>query len=109
MSVGRRACLSVLAVAAAVLATESPARAYLSFDPEQIVTAGGVEIDVPGYSVPSMADWNSDGLPDLVVGEGTTEGKVRVYLNDGSPGSPHFSSFSYAQSMGSDLAVLGGG
>lgn len=78
----------------------------LKFRTEQIVQAGGVDINVPGYSVPSYVDWNNDGKKDLVIGQGGgghTEGKVRVYLNTSTASEPQFSTFFYAQSSGSDL------
>lgn len=59
------------------------------------------------YSAPYAVDWNSDGHIDLLVGEKVgSEGKVRLYLNNGS-GS--FSSFSYLQSEGGDLSVSASG
>lgn len=90
----------------------SPLSAQTSFESEEIVQAGGVDISVPGFSVPSFVHWNNDGLPDLVVGEGglgTYDGKVRVYINNGAPGNPAFSSFFYVQSEGSDLTSPSGG
>ena len=33
--------------------------------------AGGAPIQVDRYSVPALADWNSDGLADLIVDEKT--------------------------------------
>ena len=92
-----------------------PLTAYaggLLLGPEQAVQAGGSDIFVPGYSVPSFVDWDSDGLNDLVVGEGsglTGVGRVRVYLNSGRPGDPVFTGFFYAQSEGADLQSPGGG
>ena len=80
----------------------------LNLGPEQIVQAGATEIAVYGYSVPSYVDWNNDGKKDLVVGEGGSiyeEGKVRVYLNNGTASDPQFSTYFYAQSDGSDLVV----
>ncbi|MFH1501694.1 MAG: hypothetical protein ABIG03_01475 [Candidatus Eisenbacteria bacterium] len=87
----------------------APAPAHLLLDAEQTVQSDALDIDVPGYSVPSTADWNSDGLLDLIVGEGAATGKVRIYLNVGTSSSPLFSGFTYAQSMSSDLTVAGGG
>ena len=84
----------------------------LFLGPARIVQAGGSDISVPGYSVPSFVDWDSDGLEDLVVGEGsgvTGFGKVRVYINAGTPGDPLFGGFFYVQSNGSDLSSPGGG
>jgi hypothetical protein len=79
--------------------------------PEEFVAVStGEEITVPGYSVPSFALWNGDDLPDLVVGEGgSTPGKVRIYLNTGTPGHPVFDTFFYAQSNGADLSVAASG
>jgi hypothetical protein len=84
----------------------------LNLGPEQLVQAGVTDVEVYGYSVPSYVDWNNDGKKDLVVGEGGggySDGKVRVYLNNGTASDPQFSSYSYAQSDGSDLVVLGSG
>ncbi len=87
--------------------------AFALFDlgPEEFIMAGGVNIQVPGYSVPSYVDWNSDGRNDLVVGEGggSYAGKVRVYLNEGSASNPQFSNYFYAQSAGVDLTVPASG
>lgn len=43
----------------------------LDLGPEDIVQAGGSDVVVVGSSVPSYADWDSDGRMDLVVGEGS--------------------------------------
>ena len=85
--------------------------AALSFGPEQLVSADGSPISVPGYSVPSFVDWNEDGLKDLIVGEGSGyyTPRVRVYLNVGTHGSPQFSDYFYVQAHGSDLTVPGSG
>lgn len=86
--------------------------AELMLGAEELVKAGGVDILVPGYSVPSFVFWDGDGLKDLVVGEGgggVAEGKVRVYLNVGSWTVPAFASYFYAQSDGSDLVDPGSG
>ena len=85
--------------------------AVLNLGPEQIVQTGGGDLSVPGYSIPCFTDFNNDGLKDLLVGEGGSgfDGKIRVYLNDGSTTAPSFSDFDYAQSDGNDLVVPGGG
>ncbi|MEW6249361.1 MAG: VCBS repeat-containing protein [Planctomycetota bacterium] len=100
-----------VACAAAIATLVSPAgAAILQFGPEQLVLAGGVELVVSGYSAPTTADWNNDGLLDLVIGEGGGgyPGKVRVYLHTGIPGA-EYSTFTYVQSSGVDLTVPGGG
>jgi hypothetical protein len=67
---------------------------------------------VPGFSVPSLVDWNEDGLPDLIIGEGglgTYVGKIRVYLNIGAIQEPSFAAYFYIQSDGSDIEIPSGG
>jgi hypothetical protein len=86
--------------------------AGLLLRPEELVQSGGINIGVPGYSVPSFAYWNDDNLKDLIVGEGGggfVEGKVRVYLNTGSETAPQFTGYFYAQSESSDLVEPGSG
>jgi dienelactone hydrolase len=39
-----------------------------------------------GYTVPSVADWNHDGLPDILVN--SIWGEVLWYKNVGTPGAP---------------------
>lgn len=82
-----------------------------AFDSAAVVPAGGTAVQVDGYSVPALADWNNDGRPDLIVGEKTTTGvgKVRVYLNMGTVSAPVFGSFTYVQSNGADFAVPASG
>ena len=104
--------LSGLLAAVILILQPHAVRADLLLGPEGLVQAGGVDIDVPGYSVPSFVFWNSDTLRDLVVGKGgggVVEGKVRVYLNVGTPGVPQFSDYFYVQSSGSDLVSPGAG
>lgn len=105
-----RSMASALLVVAVLLAAQSIVLA-IDFGPEEIVQAGGAEIQVPGYSVPSFQDWNNDLLKDLIVGEGSgwIPGKVRVYLNVGTESEPLFDDFFYAQSDGMDLACSGSG
>ncbi len=79
--------------------------AVINLGPEEVVQAGGKDIVVPGYSVPSFEDWNGDHLGDLIVGEGGggLSGKVRVYLNVGTESDPCFVNSFYVQADGRDL------
>ncbi len=65
------------------------------------------DIDVEYYSVPSLADFDGDGLVDLVVGEATSTnlGKVRFYRNIGTNDVPVFNGFVYARNGSGDLSV----
>ena len=54
--------------------------------------------------MPSLADWNNDGLADLIVGEKTAAGtgKVRAYLNSGTNAAPVYGSYVFAQGTEGD-------
>ncbi len=112
----RRLLAGRLFVAIAILAFPAWAWGLDDYLPVQMLQANGANIDVPGYSVPSMADWNGDGLADLIVGEGSggVTPQVRVYLNGGTPSAPLFNTFQYAQmddGLGAqvNLTALGSG
>jgi hypothetical protein len=51
--------------------------------------AAALNVDSPGYSAPTMADWDGDGKKDLIVGQ-FTGGNVWLYLNKGTDASPVF-------------------
>jgi hypothetical protein len=108
-----RDCIgSLIALLVLGAGTSGPSEAALDLGPEEIVQAGGADLMVPGYSTPSLHDWNDDRLPDLIVGEGgggILEGKVRVYLNVGTTAAPLFSDFFYVQSDGADLSLIASG
>jgi hypothetical protein len=61
------------------------------------------DINVGGRATPTPVDFNSDGRKDLVLG--AIDGKVRVYINEGTDGIPDFRTVQYAQDNGADLAV----
>lgn len=103
-SSGRAIILGALSCLVAAMAL-----ADLRLGVEEYVQSGGLAIDVPGYSVPSTADWNDDGLSDLIVGEGGTAGKVRVYINIGAADAPAFDGYVYAQAGTTDLVEPGSG
>jgi len=99
-------CL-VITVGSIGLLAPKTALATLGLGPEQIVQAGGEDILVGGYSVPSLADWNNDSLPDLIIGDGgggIPMGRVRVYLNSGSATEPVFSEFFFVEADGAQLS-----
>jgi hypothetical protein len=108
----KRMAMIMLAATIVVMARGTGFALVLNLGAEQLVQAGGVDIAVNGYSVPSYVDWNNDGLEDLISGEGGggySDGKVRVYLNSGTAANPQFTTYSYAQSNGSDLVLSASG
>jgi hypothetical protein len=50
------------------------------------LTAGGKPIRVQGDAGPCVADWDGDGLPDLIVGAG--DGSVKLFRNVGTRTKP---------------------
>ena len=46
------------------------------------------DIGIGSFSMPSIADINTDGLPDLLIGEKI--GNVNYFQNQGTPGNPIF-------------------
>lgn len=52
---------------------------------------------------PQIADWNEDGLIDLLVGD--TNGKISLFLNVGSAGNPQLTRKGFIKAGSSDLVV----
>jgi WD40 repeat protein len=103
--------LLMLTVSALMLTPQQLSASVLNLGAEELVQAKGSDIQVAGYSVPCLADWNNDGLADLVIGEGGSgsSGKVCIYLNGGTSADPQFADHFYAQSKGADLTVPASG
>jgi len=100
--------LSIVLLAGSVFSASARAdTGVINLGPEEIIKAKGQEIVVPGYSVPSFEDWNSDRRKDLIIGEGGggATGKIRVYLNVGTETDPCFTDYFYAKSNGQDLTI----
>ena len=98
---------------AAVLAVASTALA-LDFGPVQVIQASGADIAVGRFAMPIFDDWNSDGLNDLIVGDGVFDspfsyGQVRVYLNQGVAGAPVFGDWFHAQTTSGPVRILANG
>ncbi|MBC8367975.1 VCBS repeat-containing protein, partial [bacterium] len=82
---------------------------FLDLGQEEIVQAGGIDIQVDAYSAPCHGDWNGDDLPDLLVGDGGIiyAGTIHLYLNVGVLGNPSFSDAGHIQAGEADLEVPG--
>ena len=62
-------------------------------------------IDVGGRATPSAVDWNNDDKKDLVVG--AYDGRIHIFINEGTDTKPDFLVETFAQENGSDLVVPG--
>jgi hypothetical protein len=61
------------------------------------------DIDVGDRATAIPVDWNSDGKKDLVIG--ALDGKIHIYINEGTDVSPEFRTEQMAQEDGADLIV----
>ncbi len=69
-----------------------------------------------GHAAPHLADFDGDGLADLLVGvfgkgvrfKGDLASTLRIYKNVGKKGQPRFADFSYFQAGGTTAKVPGG-
>ncbi len=60
-------------------------------------------IDVGIRSTPLYQDWNADGRRDLIVG--AWDGRVHLFINEGTDTAPDFITTAYAQTPAGDLVV----
>jgi len=70
------------------------------------LAGANVTIDVGYRATTSAVDWNNDAKKDLVAGD--LDGKIHVFINEGTDGAPAFLADLVLADGGSDLEVLGG-
>jgi len=61
------------------------------------------DLDVGARATPRTIDWDGDGRKDLVVG--AYDGRLRLYLNEGTDDAPDFHTEQIIQAAGVDLVV----
>jgi hypothetical protein len=72
------------------------------------IQSNGQDIDIPvGHLVPCVADWNGDQKKDLIVGQ-FSEGKICLYLNQGTNEKPEFKGFTEMQAGGKPIRLDAG-
>lgn len=78
-----------------------------TFDGGTLIQAGQPgskkNIDVGDRAAPCIVDWNSDGKKDLVVG--ALDGKIHIFVNEGTDAAPDFRVEAFALADGSPLVV----
>ncbi len=73
----------------------------------QIGEAGAeTDLDVGDRAVFDITDWNDDGMFDLLVGG--KDGRVRIALNEGTPGAPVFRTLAAVQEEDHALVAAAG-
>ncbi len=77
-----------------------------TFDGGTSLLIGQTVIDVGNRATPSVVDWNNDGRKDLVAG--AYDGRIHLFLNEGTDTEPDFVAGTFAQENGADLYVPGG-
>jgi hypothetical protein len=60
-------------------------------------------IAIGSRATPMVVDWDNDGAKDLVAG--AYDGKIHIFLNEGSDTAPDFVAEAFASEDGSDLEV----
>lgn len=80
----------------------------------EILKAGGGNVNNP-FGTPAVADWDDDGVFDLLVGEMVRAGpydyltgKLMFYKNSGSNTTPNLDAPKYVQVNGSDIELEAG-
>lgn len=75
-----------------------------TFDAGTLLQVGLSNINVGSRATPVVIDWDNDGVKDLAVG--ALDGKIHLFINEGTDTSPDFLVGTFAQENGSDLAVF---
>lgn len=92
----------------AFISLSSTSLAGDEFGPPFRVLANGKPIDVEiGHAAPLVADFNGDGIDDLLVGQ-FGDGKLRIYRNQGDNLNRKFGGFAWFQAGGADGKVPAG-
>ena len=91
--------LTVLIVAGA--ASALPSIFYMIKQP---LDCAGVPIDIGMYGSPCFQDWDGDGVSDLIIGQ-YDDGKIRIYLNEGTNENLVFNSWEFMQADGVDITL----
>ena len=76
-----------------------------SFSPPFPIEAGGTEVNVGSFASPFAADINSDGIRDLLIGDG--KGCIHVYLGSDRDSGIHLTRAEKLQLNGQELMVEG--
>ena len=97
---------AIAALVASQAAAAEPKTAAVEFDPPVRLKAGDEFIDSgeeTGHSGPLVADLDSDGKPDLLVGN--FSGHIQLYMNRGTRREPKYVDQGLLQAEGKDVKI----
>jgi hypothetical protein len=63
-----------------------------------------IDVERVGHSAPCVADFDSDGVNDLLVGQ-FSEGRLRIYRNTGTNARPKFEKYFWFEAGGQVATV----
>jgi hypothetical protein len=76
--------------------------------PPLAIRAAGKPINVDiGHAAPCVADFASDGVMHLLVGQ-FGDGKLRIYRNEGTKAEPKFGKFTWFMAGGAEARIPSG-
>lgn len=91
-----------------LLGTAAAALPAQQFEPPVRLLADGQPIDVDvGHAHPYVADFDGDGIRDLLVGQ-FGQGRLRIYKNLGTDRAPKFDKFDWFEAGGEIASVKAG-
>jgi hypothetical protein len=85
--------------------TSGLAGTTIQLQPAVTLQAGAAPLYLGVQAIPCVADWNGDGLLDLILGYRPAD-KVAVFLNVGASDQPAFGSSTNLQAAGADIRYL---
>jgi hypothetical protein len=69
------------------------------FDECEVLFCAGDPIHVGNHGSPCLADWDGDGLEDLITGQFDL-GKIRLYPNEGTNAEPVYNRYEFLEADG---------
>ncbi len=92
-------CVTILSVLAAASSVRAAEPSELKAPVQIKVNGRALDVERVGHSAPFVADFDGDGVRDLLVGQ-FHEGRLRVYRNTGSNRVPKFDSYTWFEAGG---------
>ncbi|MBD3370645.1 hypothetical protein GF402_09810 [Candidatus Fermentibacteria bacterium] len=92
-------CIPLVAIVIAWSASAAP-----EFGECEVLLCAGVPIHVGNHGSPCLADWDGDGLEDLITGQ-FDQGRIRLYPNEGTNPEPVYNRYEYLEADGKPIKL----